>query len=211
MPHYQFPCNYVYWEKLSEHEKLKSEILPVIKNIKNTTELKNPFASCQFTTNFNYKNTMEKFLSNEQINSIIWKPIDNMIKEINETYNFKISTQDSIVQTYWFNYYEKGDFQEAHNHRNASIRINDKTYHASFSVIYIINDENDESSTTFTAFTDSFPPFLPPHISPAFKTSSISDIKEGCVIIFPSTLSHHVDPIKVGGRITMAFNIYSTY
>lgn len=211
MPHHQFPCHYVYWEKLPEHEKLKSEILPVINNIKNATELKNPFVSCRLTTNFNYENTMDRFLSDDQINNIVWKPIDNMIKEINEIYNFKIFTKDSIVQTYWFNYYEKGDFQEAHSHRNVPIRINNKTYHPSFSMIYVINDENDESSTTFTGFTDSFPPFSPSHISPVFKTSSIDDIKEGSVIIFPSSLYHHVDPIKIGGRITLAFNIYSTY
>ena len=39
----------------------------------------------------------------------------------------------------------------------------------------------------------------------------VTEIKEGSVLIFPSSLYHHVNPCKVPGRITISYNMKCCY
>lgn len=208
MPHYQFPLNYIYWEKIKEHEELKRELLPIINKLqKNASE--NPFSLCKMTTSFADKNT---FLNNDNIDKIVWKPIDNMIKEI-ETLNpncSKIEPIHSFVHLYWYNYYNKGDFQEMHNHMCCSREVNGMIYYPSFCLIYILNDEGSENKTSFLDYTTGNAPFNTP-FSKIYNTGNNKDINEGSVIIFSPNLMHGVAPIEKSGRITIAFNVYSTF
>lgn len=208
MPHYQFPTNYVYWQQIDEHKDIKQRLLPIIRKIEEE-DLVNPFNACTMKTSIKRNNN---FLSNEEINILVWKPIDTMINEINSIYNFKIKPSDSILQKYWFNTYNVGDFQEMHYHLGHPIYKNNKIYIPTFSLIYILNEESETNSTVFYSQNQgTHQPFVKPFQSDTFDTSKVSDIKEGTVIIFPCGLHHLVKPNRISGRTTLAFNIYSSF
>ena len=86
MPHFQFPCHYVYWNDVEDHANLKDKVVSKIKQHENSTKDKNPFSACVMNTSINCK---INFLDNDDINKIVWKSIDKMIEEINSTYDFK--------------------------------------------------------------------------------------------------------------------------
>lgn len=44
MPHFQFPTNYVYWQKIEDHDNIKKEILSVIRE-KEKSVPENPFTA----------------------------------------------------------------------------------------------------------------------------------------------------------------------
>jgi hypothetical protein len=209
MPHYQFPTNYVYWENIKEHDDLKAKYMPIINEIerRKDTPLKNPFNFCDINvTSFSEKNT---FLSSNDIDKIIWKPLDNFIEEINSNYQCKIQVKNSVVYSYWFNTYKIGDFQEFHDHHGGRELINNEYHYPIFSGIYILNDDTKSSSIMFKTPSTLPVPFSDLSNSHYFYTNKESDIKEGSVVIFPSQLEHMVKKCIKSGRRTIAFNIYS--
>ena len=107
-----------------------------------------------------------------------------------------------------FTYYEKDNFQESHNHVGPCVEKDGRLLHASFSIIYILHDENDKSSVMFKKAGPM--PFKGLDENVIIDTS-YSSIGEGSVIIFPSNLDHYVKPCLKTGRVTIAFNIYSEY
>lgn len=209
MPHHQFPCHYVYWDAIENHDKLKSKILPKIYDHKNTNLNNNPFNACKVNTSIDHDFI---FLDNEDINEIVWKSICKMLQEINSKNNFKIVPKNSFINGYWYNIYEKGNFQEHHNHSEDYIVKNGKKYYPCFSVIYILHDKNKINSTVFK-HENAFTPFTPmfDNTCEVLDTGDIKEIKEGSVIIFSSHLDHLVKPIDTSGRVTIAFNIFSTF
>lgn len=206
MPHFQFPTNYVYWEKLKDHDELKRKILPIISKLKKQSS-PNPFELCKMITSFNDNNN---FLMDQDIKRIVWDPINNMINEIKEKHDFQIEPHKSILDLYWFNSYEKGEFQEMHNHVSFSKTFEGIVYHPSFCIIYIINDDSDNNKTSFLDYPHGDAPFSFPYTQ-SFHTSDVESIKEGSVMIFSPYLQHCVGPIEKSGRITIAFNVYSTF
>jgi len=198
MPHFQFPSHCVFWTKVDNHEEIKSKYLSKIKSL---DESKHNFA-CNVTSNIENR---VKFLDDDVYDKLVWGPIDRMIEESGGD----LSLGESFIQSYWYNKYDVNDFQEKHEHSAYPIEINDTLYHPSLSIIYILNDENENASTLFV---DKNPvPFGPCLKFASFDTSKVEEIKEGTVIIFSSRLEHMVKPIKVGGRVTIAFNIFSSF
>lgn len=211
MPHFQFPTNYVYWENLKEHKTLKNEILPIINDLKVKHPSENPFDMCKMTTNYtDYTNS--DFLNKKQLKKIVWDPINNMINEIHRENPSgpKIEPKSSFVEGYWYNIYDEGDFQEVHNHLGPAKEIDGITYYPSFSLIYILNDEGPVNKTAFIDFPYGNIPFSRPGTL-SYHTGQNKDIKEGSVVIFPPFLNHGVGPVEVSGRITIAFNVYSSF
>jgi len=105
---------------------------------------------------------------------------------------------------YWFNKYEKGDFQEIHDHCVSNFEPGS---YPTLSGIYILKSDDEPNSTTFEIKDKKGIPFHPTKKKMVFDTSNVDDIKEGTLILFSSTLSHLVKPIKTDGRVTIAFNI----
>jgi hypothetical protein len=209
MPHFQFPCHYLYWNHVEDHIKTKDKIISKIKEYENSTKDKNPYSACNVNTSINFK---IDFLDNDDINRIIWKSIDKMIEEINSKYDFKIHTKNSVLTSHWYNIYDKDDFQEQHYHMTDLFIINGTKYYPTFSGIYILHDNNVNSSVIFKQNED-LPPFRPFFDTSysTFDTSKIKDIKEGSVILFDSKLQHLVKPCQVPGRVTIAFNVHSSF
>jgi hypothetical protein len=206
MPHIQFPCQYLYWSQIEDHlnikERYKSDFIELKKKYKENK----PFKRANFITNFSKDpNGFYDFLKEEDIKKIVWKPINEMLMKIN---NINKPTKLTL-QSYWVNFYDKGQFQEMHDHLGDSSIINGKLFYPMFSIIYIVNDETN-NSITFDLNERNIP-FARPIERFVLQTSDISEIKEGTVLIFSSTLKHGVDMVKSDNRITIAFNVLGCF
>ena len=136
MPHFKFPCHYIHWEQIKDHNNIKSKLLPIINSLISENKYTNPFKLCTMKTNIDKPTD---FIDNETKDKIV---SENLIKMISETNCFpeKNPTKMLITQ-YWFNVYEKGDFQEIHHHNTVPKVINGKRYDDIFSMIYILHEE----------------------------------------------------------------------
>jgi hypothetical protein len=200
MPHFKFPCHYVHWGQVKDHENIKSKLLPIINSLISKNKYTNPFKACTMTTNFS---KMSDFMDRETMDKIIGTHLEEMVSETN---CFPIlKPLDAIVTEYWFNVYQKGDFQEMHNHRCLPLLKNGKRYDNIFSIVYILNSEEDNSTIFKLMGTDT--PYFPMMKDCDFYTGGIEEIKEGTLLIFSSQLNHFVRPIEKSGRITIAFNV----
>lgn len=194
MPCFKFPKKCIFWTGIDDHERLKGELIPVVSDIMKNGCLENPFKKCTMKTTITQR---YKLLNQEQMEKVIFEPIMKMISEV-EDYR-KIDINNIALSTQWLNIYERGDFQELHDHlvngKPQTIITNGKTFKEIFSVVYILHDKSIRNSLVFREG------------EVVFDTSKEESIKEGCVIIFPSSLKHEVKPIKIPGRITFAFNV----
>ena len=208
MPLYQFPSEIVYWTRVKEHESIKSKLLQKIDEIQATEKLNNPF-DCTMTTNFGKLkrdvSTIHNFLDQECIQKMFVQPFKEFL---NDTNVFQIKPKNFTIYQYWFNKYNKGDFQEAHDHCVSNFEDNS---YPTLSGIYILKSDDEPNSTTFEIKDKKGIPFHPTKTKMVFDTSNVDDIKEGTLILFSSTLSHMVKPIQTSGRVTIAFNIACTF
>jgi len=194
MPCFKFPNKCIFWTGIDDHERLKGELIPVVLDIMKNGCLENPFKKCTMKTTITQD---YKLLNQEQMEKVIFEPIMKMISEV-EDYR-KIDINNIAVSTQWLNIYERGDFQELHDHlvngKPQTIITNGKTFEEIFSIVYILHDKSIRNPLVFR------------ESEVVFDTSKEESIKEGCVIIFPSSLKHEVKPIEIPGRITFAFNV----
>jgi hypothetical protein len=194
MPCFKFPNKCVFWTGIDDHERLKSELIPTVLDIMKNGCLENPFKKCTMKTTITQNYNL---LNQEQADKVIFEPIMKMILEV-EDYR-KLDINNVALSTQWLNIYERGDFQELHDHlangKPQTIITNGKTFEEIFSVVYILHDKSIRNSLVFREG------------GVIFDTSKEESIKEGCVIIFPSSLKHEVKPIEIPGRITFAFNV----
>lgn len=205
MSYFRFPCHYVYWSKSKTHDDDKKILLPKILELNDKLNLKNPFKDCEVTTSISEN---LQFLSQEQLEQIVFVPILQMMKDTNDMFLQRLDIEKMYVSNYWFNIYKKGDFQELHDHpNNSSIsRIENGKYKSILSVVYVLHDQNNSNNLVFKLMKNDIP-YLNDNVSVNFDTSMVEDIGEGSVIIFSNLLPHEVKPIEVPGRITIAFNL----
>lgn len=204
MPHVKFPCHYLHWGQVKDHKNIKSKLLPIIHGLIDNNNYENPFKACTMTTNISKP---IEFLDDETKDKIV---SENLIKMISETNCFpEKNPTNMLITQYWFNVYEKGDFQEMHHHSTIPKLIDGKRYDDIFSMIYILHDE--ESSPVIFRMDDTEIPFYPMKRTIDFATSMIDEIKEGTILIFSSHLKHTVIPVKQSGRTTIAFNVACSF
>ena len=211
MPLYQFPSEIVYWTHVKEHESIKSKLLQKIDEIQATEKLNNPF-DCTMTTNFGRQSVLSddvahNFLDQECIQKMFVQPFKEFL---NDTNVFQIKPKNYTIYQYWFNKYNKGDFQELHDH-SVGKNWDEPGSYPMLSGIYILKSDDEPNYTTFEIKNKKGIPFHPTKKKMVFDTSNVDDIKEGTLILFSSTLSHMVKPIKTSGRVTIAFNIACTF
>ena len=121
------------------------------------------------------------------LKSVVWEPLDQMLNEV----DLNIYPTQSKIGGVWANFYEKGFFQETHDHvgpPGSSV----------FSGIYIL----DQKGGNKTSFINNNFGILDKRV----HTKDLDDIKEGTVILFPSNLLHYVNPVDTD-RCTISFNI----
>jgi predicted 2-oxoglutarate/Fe(II)-dependent dioxygenase YbiX len=202
MPHFKFPCHYVYWGQVKDHENIKSRLLPIIDSLLSENNYDNPFKACTMTTNIS---KMTDFIGHETMDKIIGTHLEEMVSETNCFPHIK--PLDVIITEYWFNVYQKGDFQEMHNHQGLPEVRNGKRYDNIFSIVYILNSDDEEENSTVFKLTDTNIPYFPMLKQSEFYTGAVKEIKEGTLMIFSNQLNHFVVPVKTNGRITIAFNV----
>ena len=200
--------NFFYYNKFEEHNEVKEKIMSKITEVVNNKNIKNPFGiRCNVKSSYNSE--INGFLTEDKefTKKLIWNNCDKLIKKYNERNIFNLNIHNSIISNGWFNYYEKTNFQESHAHYSRPVSINNQIYLPSFSVIYILHDENDKNTTSFqynpSSFTTSFIDDLG-----IIDTCKINDISEGTVIMFPFDCYHFVTPSNKK-RITISYNIFS--
>lgn len=219
MPSFIFPCEYVYWRNLENHEKLKSKLLPQIEQITHDI-LKdhNQFSSCRSKGslfNGDRQKTLEvnKFLtSSEIVKDVVWDTIDMGLEHLEVERGIEpFRPQQSLVSEAWFNVYEKDDFQELHAHIAQPVSENNKIYGSSFSLVYILSDNTKKGNPLVfkkRVLRSNFCGKVDYH---EFETANVPEIKEGTVLLFPACLNHYVKPITESGRITIVYNVRSTW
>jgi len=202
MPHFRFPCHYVHWTQVKDHENIKSKLLPKIDSILSENNFDNPFnENCTMVTSMSKQ---IDFIDRETMHKILGTHLEEMIFETNCFPHIKVS--NIIVTEYWFNVYQKGDFQEMHNHTGVPEVKDGKRYDHTFSMIYILNSEEKDNSILFKSFDQNIP-YFPAASVCEFGTGSVEEIKEGTLLIFSNELNHFLLPVKHSGRVTIAFNV----
>jgi predicted 2-oxoglutarate/Fe(II)-dependent dioxygenase YbiX len=211
---FYFPCNFVYWRKVPEHEKFKNEILKILHD--NSHFMHGHHLIYNGITTQGDKTFQNKLKSHhEMFNSVVWDSIEELVKKLNDRENFqKIPLGESIVKSCWISQYNKNASVSCHNHSPEIPQIqhfiDGKMFRSTFSMIYIINDDNERNQTEFLE-----PSMFGNNISKSaetrFNTRDVEEIGEGTVLIFPSNLYHQVNSIQRPGRIIMSFNILSTF
>lgn len=210
MPFHRFPHDFVYWDKVQNHEKIKNDLMPIIKNknFDNPDKQGLENAYTDFTPGIT---TTDSNLMHAGLISEIWRILDDTIKNVfNDNNSFSPMFKNSEINNIWCTKYDKnGEFQlHCHSYGQVHHKV-DGEYHPSFSMIYILNDDNERNSTVFSKL-DARIPFIQPS-EYHFNTSDIDSIREGTLLVFPSTLYHRVKQVKVPNRITIAINIISSY
>ena len=200
---FYFPCNFVYWRKIPDHEKIKSELLPLVK--------KSPMSQPNregFDDNYFDNNPITK--------SIIYDSIDELVKVLNSRKGFEMTEiKESILTRWWFARYDDVHSGCAcHNHNPNSMQshqyINGKMFRSTFTIVYILNDDGPANVTEFVQ-----PSQLGINASKSaqslLKTSQINEIGEGTVLIFPSNLYHQVPQAFGEGRVIFSFDVSSIF
>lgn len=199
-----FPCKFLYWEKIPEHKDIKDNYLS---KLHWDADAYGPFYrkknkwNCNVTSSyFNASHPVPQFLDDHFYNTVVWKPFDNMLEVMKDKIGLPSPTSSKITSL-WYNKYIGGEWQEIHNHCPPA----GSTQPQQYSGIYLM--ELDEPNSTI---------FYESNTPSAFNSSgsalsyTTSDFEEGTVIIFPSELEHYVNPC-VNNRVTVSFNIYSTF
>lgn len=205
---YYFPCNFVYWTNVKNHEKYKKVLMAKLHNEKHKFDgVKNGLNNG--TTSHDSE---EPFVTERDIiEEVVWKSLDEALDEMNSRNNFdKILLNDSFLNSNWYTEYKSNGSITIHNHISDPKFRNGKRYKPTFSLIYILNDDNEKNQTQF---------MIPSNCSIStteydelrFNTSEVDEIKEGSVLVFPSSLYHTVGHVSKPGRIVIAFNIYSSF
>jgi hypothetical protein len=192
-----FPTNFVASRKVENHEIIKAELMPLILHRAEAMKGKQEFKwdsvthSGMVTT---YGNPCDEKVMNTVLEKyptdIIWE----LFKEIVDVAGVMAFKDAGVVQLWW-NMYQKGDWAELHSH-SAGLKGQ-----PNYSGIYFLDIEGDNTLEFISPVLSSSHP-----VDAQFHTMNGSEISEGHVAIFPSTLLHHVRPAD-GRRVTISFNI----
>lgn len=197
---YTFYAPFVYVDSVENHSKIKKEYYPKILECNKEIKSFPDTWACKCNTSFGHRNINSNLFMNDNFVEIIWNSLDRMLTDVDP----RFFPADSLIESIWFNYYEKGNFQEAHNHQGPPSIIKGKTlYYTSFSGIYIFHSDNQEVGPTFYASNLDSNSF-------ASEVKHTPKAEEGSIIWFPSNLTHFVSP-ALKERISISFNILSNY
>jgi hypothetical protein len=198
-----FPGPFVFHTQVDNHKDLKEKFLPIINRVvEDKRELLKNHWRCDCKTSLGKEERLDNFLSDfDLVKSIVWDPLNQMISEF-KTKDGGLSSQglnyepsESSLQTIWFNQYDRGQYQEAHDHLGGTYQNNNST----FSGIYLL-ELTEPNGTTFIDKVGV------PHDNFNFYTDHIH---EGSVLIFPSSLFHYVSPVK-NRKTSISFNVFCT-
>jgi hypothetical protein len=211
---FYFPTNFVYWRNIPEHHKFKKTLMDYIEREELHSFRTHSLIKDGKTTNDHIK-TQEFLVENKEfIQSIVWDTLDEVLKELNSgDIRVKTYIKSSTIDQCWLSKYDQNGKIVTHNHQTTgreSTILNGRRFLQSFTLIYIINDQNEQNSTSFVQET---PTCISSYLyrKHEFKTSLIKEIGEGTVLMFPSNLDHHANENLIPGRIIFSCDILSEF
>jgi hypothetical protein len=191
-----FPCNFLYHNRIENHEQIKEKYLSLIEC---DHELNKDFYKEQSTwacnISSNYFGDSEHNISmfdDEFYHSIVWSPLKDAIQKLCNSISCFQAPSTFKLTKIWYNAYTENKYQECHEHGDSN-----------FSGIYIMSMEEKNKTLFFQNQLNS----AYPHSFYCFDTLHI---EEGSVIIFPSSLLHSVSPCEKE-RVTVSFNITAEF
>lgn len=212
--HY-FPCQFVYWRKIKNHENFKRRLLHEIEN--NRSEFKEHSLVNSGLSSFSlneHENDFNKRLLKENpdiIKEVVWDSICELVRELNSRKGFDtINIGYSRIVKSWMSIYSKNSSVQIHCHSVFNKEDDVPGFFDNFVVVYILNDKGKKNSTEFVQFYGQLPT-TSAKLEHKFYTEDVNDIGEGCVMIFPSNLYHGVNTVESDDRIVFTFNISSTF
>ena len=107
----KFRAPFIYYCDVPNHKDIKSTYYNRLKDIvdnSDNTVVKGWNCDVRTTFNFNIDFLSESFFRN----SVIWKPLDQMLTEA----DLQQYPTHSRVSGIWANFYKGGEFQEVHDH-----------------------------------------------------------------------------------------------
>ena len=199
---------FLYYRTLPEHDYIKKRLMPKIleqeeKFISNNINLQNAYTN--FSKGDKWIKHSNFLIEPSIVNPIVMQTIDIVISYMKKNNILPIPPyKEYFVTNSWYTRYDTGGNFDYHSHGHSQSVINGKVAHTAFSIIYILNDQNDTNSTVFTSHDRNY-------LSIAdileLDTAELTHIKEGTVIIFPSNFHHKVKPVKIPNRIVLSYNI----
>jgi ectoine hydroxylase-related dioxygenase (phytanoyl-CoA dioxygenase family) len=212
---YYFPSEFVFWMDNPKHSEMKDKLMNDISNAdkhfeRNTNGVFN--ARTSYTEDEDLCKDKVLFLNEPHVlQELVYKPFEKMIEEYNSRKNVdKIHVKKCIVESGWYTKYESNGSFGVHNHEDFSIMVENDIFKSSFSFIYILNDKNEANSTEFIVPSTNRTSALD-EIDYSFDTGDVPEIREGTVMVFPSSLYHQVRPSKIPGRVTISYNMRCCY
>ena len=191
-----FPVT-VYKTRIEDNDFLKEKIVSSVE--KALPELDSPedWATDNLKTSFEGEPKGKEVLVGKN-NVLLKEKYSNAISEI-----FDREITWEIVDDIWYNYYEKGSYQELHEH------IADPFQKIHFSCIHYLSYDKDVH--TPTEFHDPISAIRAHSLTldkDFVGDFFIPQVEEGDLIMFPAYLQHRVLPQKVSDipRITLSFN-----
>jgi hypothetical protein len=189
-----FPGPFLYIEKIKKHSEIKNYLMPYIESYESSqdkydNDSQKVRTSYYENLNMNKKDSFFEFVSKSKFfDDIVWNPLDECLSKLPFIVDFK--PQQSSINTFWFNYFEKGGSHSSHIHTGAFI-----------SGIYILHLE-EENPTIFWGHDNNLKYYT--------FTYPTKDVTEGSVLLFPSQMLHRVCEVKKK-RVTISFNITTSF
>ena len=201
---FTFPSEYIFCYSVPNHKEIKQDILPRILNEYQEKQQEesyrwNPGSKSNVTTNYYQMN--ETLLSPEQQVDVIWNPMDAMLSIFyapdSPLRPCPDAPKESNINSLWWNVYNEGDYVELHNHSPAGV-----------SGFYLIDLPEDQENGTVFSYRN---PYALSHKMEMWAMRhQAKHLKEGDVVLFPSSLEHYVNPTK-GRKVSISFNIEVTF
>jgi hypothetical protein len=201
-----FHSPFVFWTKVPNHNQLKEYLLPKIEKdyrLNGKSYRDESCWECNSTSSFHSPVDVDKsILAYEPLIDAIWNSYSEFIDELIDSQMLCTEAEignysESSLSNLWYNYYNKGEFQETHDHSNKN----------DFSGIYLLSIPEEYNTTAWYNYNAAITPFEN-GLYFGQKDAQEHGIGEGHMLIFPSKLLHHVPPAS-GTRITISYNFRS--
>jgi hypothetical protein len=199
-----FPVS-IFHGSVDQNNDLKKILMPLINRTKNHDEVLEPPSGWS-------TNNLKTSFSSEKVNKYVFGNGDNEIE--NKIKSQYIKTLDGFfdknwqidLSEIWFNYYENGEWQEAHRHISSG--LGQATH---FACVHFLSFDPENHMPL--RLLD--PLSLHRALGFEFDSVKVSEkidliTREGDLVMFPSWLEHEVLPGKStpgNPRITVAFNV----
>jgi|694.fasta_scaffold124343_2 uncharacterized protein (TIGR02466 family) len=199
-----FPGPFVYHDSIENHQDIKQDILPKIieeceNNKTNESYIWQTYASVNNNARTNFYNTRSDLFQQKHIENIIHKPLNKLLDSLyNENFVAIPSTslpQNAKIKAIWWNVYKKGEYVELHNHGLFGL-----------SGVYFIDLPDDEVNSTTFVYNNYYPLSDDKKEDFSLLYHNSEYVKEGDVLIFPSSLKHYVNPVLTT-KVSISFNI----